>query len=59
MNLRMEHIDTGSIKGFTITSLLGVFSLWTKSDIAVYITIMAGVTTIIVNIVKLINSREK
>lgn len=55
----MEHTDSGSITAFCITAILGIFAHWTKSDIAVYITIMAGVTTIILNIVKLINSKEK
>lgn len=55
----MEHFDLGSIKSLTITMICGIFSLWTKADIAVYCTILAALSTFIVNIVKLINKDKK
>ncbi len=55
----MENHDSGSITGFTVTVILGVFAHWTKSDIAIYVTILAGITTITVNILKMINSKDK
>ena len=53
----MNH-DMGSITGFIVTAILGLLAHWTKSDVAVYITIMAGVTTVIVNILKIIKSKQ-
>lgn len=53
----MEQHDSGSVLGFMITCLLGIFAHWTKSEIAVYVTILAGVTTIIVNFIKILRNK--
>lgn len=50
----MEHYDTGSSNlACMITFILGVFAHWTKSDVAIYLTMMAAFTTVILNVKKI------
>jgi hypothetical protein len=52
--MRMEHYDTGSSNlACMITFILGVFAHWTKSDVAIYLTMMAAFTTVILNVKKI------
>ena len=49
----MQQLDGGSTLACCFTLILGLFAHITKSDIAVTITILAGITTILVNLHKL------
>jgi hypothetical protein len=54
MKLAMHHIDSSSVLGCCLTIFLGWFAHITKSDIALTVTIIAGLTTIALNIKKFI-----
>jgi sorbitol-specific phosphotransferase system component IIC len=54
----MHDLDSSSIFGCTLTLLFGLFAHITKSDVAVTVTIIAGLTTIAINIKKLLNKSK-
>ncbi len=50
----MEHYDTtAGNMGFLTTCILGIFAHWTKSDVAIYLTMMAAATTVVLNLKKI------
>ncbi len=49
----MMQLDGGSTLACFITVIAGAFAHITKSDIALTVTILAGITTILVNLHKL------
>lgn len=53
----MDNHNNG-FTGFVVTAIMGIFAHWTKSDIVVYVTIMAGVLTCIEKIVQLSNKKK-
>jgi len=56
----MEHISiSGNNFSFIITAMLGIFTYWTKSEVTIYLTMMAAVTTIILNVIKIIKERKR
>jgi hypothetical protein len=55
---RMEHLDLQSIKGFVATILLGIFSHFTTSEVVNYLTIVVAITTIILNIIKMVKKEK-
>lgn len=50
----MHHIDSSSVFGCSLTIFFGWFAHVTKSDLALTVTILAGLTTIALNIKKFI-----
>jgi hypothetical protein len=54
----MQHLDSSSITGSVLTIFCGVFAHVTKSDVALVVTILAGITTIAINIQKIIKSTK-
>lgn len=59
-NRHMGHMNISENNfSFIITAVLGIFTYWTKSDVAIYLTMMAAVTTIILNIIKISKERKK
>lgn len=54
---KMHHLDGSSILGTILTGVFWWLAHITKSDVAVTITIIAGLTTIIVNLKKLKNTK--
>jgi hypothetical protein len=49
----MHHLDSSSILATLLTGFFGWLAHITKSDVAVTFTILAGATTVLVNIKKL------
>lgn len=48
----MGNHDSGSVAGFILTTLLWTFAHITGSDVALVVTILAGISTLAVNIQK-------
>jgi hypothetical protein len=56
----VEHLNTSHNNfSFIITAMLGIFTYWTKSEVTIYLTMMAAVTTVILNIIKILKERKK
>jgi hypothetical protein len=54
-----QHVDSTSVRGLLLTMALWMFAHITASQVATYCTILSAIVTIIVNIQKLKNGKNK
>ena len=54
-----QHVDSTSVRGLLITFGLWLFAHVTASQVATYCTILSAIITIIVNIQRLKNGKDK
>lgn len=54
-----QHVDGTSVRGLLLTMGLWMFAHITASQVATYCTILSAIVTIIVNIQKFKNGKDK
>jgi hypothetical protein len=54
-----QHLDSTSVRGLLLTMSLWMFAQVTASQVATYCTILSAIVTIIVNIQKFKNGKDK
>ena len=54
-----QHVDGTSVRGLLLTMGLWIFAHVTASQVATYCTILSAIVTIIVNIQKYKNGKDK
>jgi hypothetical protein len=54
-----QHVDSTSVKGLLLTMGLWMLAHVTASQVATYCTILSAIVTIIVNIQKFKNGKDK
>lgn len=54
-----QHLDSTSVRGLLVTMGLWMFAHVTASQVATYCTIASAIVTIIVNIQKFQNGKDK